>query len=182
MAQSKKLLVALIRGINVGGSSIIKMADLQALFESAGLKDVVTYIQSGNVVFSTHNPDRAQLISQLEEKLTSRFGRPTRLFLLTQAELKQAAAGNPFDPEKNDKEQSAYLMFLSAEPDMQRRQALMALAGQEYRFYIQDKVLYYAYPRELAGKRRTIDFERVLGVSGTARSWKVVDKLIQLLN
>ncbi len=44
--------IALLRGINVGGHKIIKMADLKQAFESIGLKQVKTYIQSGNIVFN----------------------------------------------------------------------------------------------------------------------------------
>jgi uncharacterized protein (DUF1697 family) len=61
--------VALIRGINVGGNSIIKMDKLKALFESAGLTDIVTYILSGNVLFSTIQSDRSEISKEIEEKL-----------------------------------------------------------------------------------------------------------------
>jgi len=71
-------------------------------------------------------------------------------------------------------------MFLSAAPAAARCRALMAVQGEEYRFHIEGKVLYYAYSRKFAGNRRTIDFEKILGVSGTSRSWKVVDKLIEI--
>jgi uncharacterized protein (DUF1697 family) len=58
--------IALLRGINVGGNTLIKMPDLKVCFESLGFTDVVTYIQSGNVVFSTRN-DNAEEITQLIE-------------------------------------------------------------------------------------------------------------------
>ena len=103
-----------------------------------------------------------------------------KVFLLTPQELKKAAADNPFDPERLDKEQRCHLMFLSAPPSAARRRALMAVQGEEYRFHIKRKVLYYAYSRKFDGIRRMIDFEKILGVSGTSRSWKVVDKLIEM--
>lgn len=180
MAEPTRRYVALLRGINVGGHGIIKMADLKKLFESFGLTDVVTYIQSGNVLFRTEESDPARLALQLEKQLASSTGNDIKVLVLTPAELERAAANNPFDPERLDKEQRCHLMFLSAEPDAARREALMALEGEEYRFHIQDRVLYYAYLRKYDGRRRSIDFERVLGVTGTARTWKVVDKLIEL--
>lgn len=180
MERSKYRYVALLRGINVGGHVLIKMADLRRLFESFGLTDVATYIQTGNVLFSTTDPDPERLAQQLEKKLASSMGHKMTIFVLSPAELKKAAAHNPFDPESLDEEQRCHLMFLSAEPDEPHRKALMALQGEEYHFYIQDKVLYYAYPRKSDGNRRTINFEKVLGVIGTARSWKVVNKLIEL--
>jgi uncharacterized protein (DUF1697 family) len=172
--------VALLRAINVGGRTIIKMADVRKLFESLGLTDVATYIQTGNVLFSTREADPQRLARQLEKKLAPAIGSQARVFVLSPADLKAAAAHNPFDPERRDQEQRCHLLFLSAEPETARREKLMALQGKEYRFHLHDKVLYYAYDNQYAGNRRSIDFERVLGVAGTARTWKVVAKLIEL--
>lgn len=182
MSTTRRRYVALVRGVNVGGHSVIKMAELRALFESAGLEDVATYIQSGNVLFSTENCDRGDLETQLEQKLASKIGRQAKVFVLTQDEMRQAVAHNPLDPEGRDKEQRSHLMFLSAEPDMAHREALMAMRGGDYLFHVHDKVFFYSYPRKPDQKRRTIDFEKVLGVTGTSRTWKVVSKLIELLD
>jgi uncharacterized protein (DUF1697 family) len=173
--------IALLRAINVGGHSVTRMADLRGLFESLGLTEVVTYIQSGNVLFNSTEGDREHLKHLLEKKLKSSLGYQVSLFIFTRKQLEDAAAQNPFDPERRDKEQRCHLMFLSREPDADHCAALMALEGEEYSFFIHGKVLYYAYPREFEGSaRRTINFERVLGVTGTARTWKVVNKLIEL--
>jgi hypothetical protein len=56
----------------------------------------------------------------------------------------------------------------------------MALQGKEYRFHLHGKVLFHAYSRKLAGKRRAVDVERVLDVAATGRTWKVINKLIEL--
>jgi uncharacterized protein (DUF1697 family) len=176
--------VALLRAVNVGGHAIVKMAELRKLFESFGFSDVVTYIQSGNVLFSTSEAGGSErLARRLEEQLAAALGprlSGIEVFVRSPAELKRAAARNPFEPARRDPEQRCHLMFLSAEPDAARREALMKMQGEEYRFHVEGKVLYYAYPAEIAGRRRTIDFERVLGVRGTARNWKVVGKLIEL--
>ena len=172
--------VALIRAINVGGNSPVRMSDLRKRFESLGLEGVVTYIQSGNVVFSTEEKDRDRLSRKIEADLSDLMGRGVKAFLLTPEELKKATVQNPFDPARLDKEQRCHLMFLSAPPTAVRRRALMAVQGEEYRFHIKGRVLYYAYSRKFDGIRRMIDFEKILGVSGTSRSWKVVDKLIEV--
>jgi uncharacterized protein (DUF1697 family) len=172
--------VALLRAINVGGKSLVRMADLRKRFESLGLEGVVTYIQSGNVVFSTEETGRDRLTRKIEAGLSDLMGRSVKIFLLTPQELNEAASENPFDPERLDKEQRCHLMFLSAPPSAARRRGLMAVQGKEYRFHIKRNVLYYAYSREFDGIRRMLDFEKILGVSGTSRSWKVVDKLIEI--
>jgi uncharacterized protein (DUF1697 family) len=175
-----QVFIALIRGINVGGHAIIKMADVQMLFESLGFANVTTYIQSGNVIFSSHKTNKEKLAGQIEKKFKSSTGSETKMFILTRDKLKKAAAHNPFEPERYEKEMRCQIMFLSAKPDASHSKALIKLKGEEYLFHIHDDVLYYAYSKKYDGKRRMIDFEKVLGVSGTSRTWKVVDKLIEL--
>lgn len=180
MSNPKQRYIALIRGINVGGNSIIKMADLQKLFQSIGLTDALTYIQSGNVIFSAGDTNRDKLVTQIEQKLAPSVGSRAKVFVLTRAELQQAVANRPFVPQDQDKDLRRHLMFLSAEPDEPHRKALLALQGEEYQFHFHDKVFYFAYPGKFAGKRRNIDFEKVLGATGTTRSLNVVNKLIEL--
>ena len=171
-------LVALLRGVNVGGRSVIKMAELRSAFEAVGLEDVRSYIQSGNVVFTSKG--RRGLSAKIEKHLDATFGFHGRVFLYSAGELEEAAEKNPFEPKRHEKEQYCQLLLLDREPTAERREALLAMEGDEYRFAVRDKVLYYAYDRSFAGHRRTIDFEKVLGVAGTARTWKVVDELIRL--
>ncbi|MGA2142120.1 MAG: DUF1697 domain-containing protein [Brevinematales bacterium] len=172
--------IALLRGINVGGNSIIKMSYLQMLFESLGFKDVSTYIQSGNVIFLAEEPDARAVRNLIEEKLEKVLGYKISVFILTPGSLKKAAAGNPFDPETLDKIQYCQIMFLSDVPDPARVEALLLKQGSDYSFVIDGSLLYYAYPLETAGARRNINLEKILGVTGTSRSWKVVNRLIEL--
>src|SRR3954469_1881744 len=74
--------VALLRGINVGGKSLIKMADLKVCFESLGLDDVTTYIASGNVLFDTGEKDPVALGARIESAIEERFGLPVRVVVL----------------------------------------------------------------------------------------------------
>lgn len=174
------IFIALIRGINVGGHAVIKMSDLKKMFEQLGFKDVSTYIQTGNVIFSSAETDKTKLAGLAEKKFKSSTGQEVKVFILTNEMLKKAASKNPFNPEKLDKVQRCHLMFLSAKPDTEHIKSLMKLEGEEYRFHVHDDVLYYAYDIKYAGNRRNLDFEKILGVKGTSRSWKVVDKLIEL--
>lgn len=87
--------LALLRGINVGGKNIIKMADLKACFESIGFSNVTTYIQSGNVVFASPEKDNASLTDKIEKTLSTRFNYTSRLVLVTHPEMKKIVAGAP---------------------------------------------------------------------------------------
>jgi uncharacterized protein (DUF1697 family) len=77
--------VALLRGINVGGKTLIKMADLKACVEALGLDGVSTFIASGNVLFETGRRDAAKLESELERAIERRFGVPVKVVVLDRA-------------------------------------------------------------------------------------------------
>lgn len=180
MNKRNHIFIALFRAINVGGHAVIKMSELKIMFEQMGFIDVSTYIQTGNVVFSSGEADKKKIEGQIEKKFKSATGHESKIFILTNDKLIKAASHNPFEPEKHANEQLCHLMFLSGKPDSAHIKELMKLEGREYRFHVHDDVMYYAYDKKFAGKRRFIDFEKVLGVKGTSRSWKVVDKLISL--
>jgi uncharacterized protein (DUF1697 family) len=79
--------VALLRGINVGGRNRILMPDLRACFEGAGCADVRSYIQSGNVIFGTDEPDRERLRRAIESMLAEAFGYDATVELRDATEL-----------------------------------------------------------------------------------------------
>ena len=172
--------VALIRAINVGGRSTIAMADLRALVEAAGMADVTTYIQTGNVVFGAPRTGRARLAARLEDALAERLGERVMVLVRTRRDLEAALARCPFDPEHDPAVAMCHLLFLDRAPDAARRRALLARQGEEYRFHVDRDVVYYAYPRAARGRRRSIDFEGLLGARGTGRSIGVVRKLVDL--
>ncbi len=87
--------VALLRGINVGGNNIIKMSDLKACLEAAGFDEVTTYIQSGNVIFSSKLGDKAQAAKKLEKCLLDRFDYALPVVLLSGDELGRVIAEAP---------------------------------------------------------------------------------------
>ena len=79
--------VAFLRAINVGGNAIIKMADLKQMFESAGLENVQTYIQSGNVIFESEEENIDALEKRIESQLEGAAGYKIHLFVRTMREL-----------------------------------------------------------------------------------------------
>lgn len=180
MGKQMNTYIALLRAVNVGGRGIIKMSELKAIFESLGFSDVTTYIQTGNVIFTTRENDRPGVARQIESALASVANYPIDTFILSVDELREAERNNPFDPATDETERYCYLMFLSAEPSEARCRELVAVAGDDYRISCHGRLVYYSYSRALAGRRRPINFEKILGVRGTARSWKVVHKLIEL--
>jgi uncharacterized protein (DUF1697 family) len=87
--------LALLRGINVGGGNIIKMADLKGCFEEMGFAAVATYIQSGNVVFRSEEKDAARLVNRIERALSARFAYASRVVLRTHKQLRTSWSTRP---------------------------------------------------------------------------------------
>jgi uncharacterized protein (DUF1697 family) len=87
--------VALLRGINVGGKNLIKMPELKACFEGGGFEEVVTYIQSGNVLFRSAGSGSAALAGQIEEMLSSTFGYHASVVLRSRAQLRAVVERAP---------------------------------------------------------------------------------------
>src|ERR1700745_3754047 len=106
--------VALLRGINLAGHNRVAMADLREVMSSLGYTDVATYIQSGNVVFSTGQTDRAALAATIEKAIAQRLDVAPRVVVLSADDLAQVLTDNPHPDEPNPK--MVHAVFLDAEP------------------------------------------------------------------
>ena len=87
--------VALLRGINVGGNNLIKMAELKRCFEATGFGNVATYIQSGNVLFMADDQSAASLSPRIEQALQSRFGYEARIVLRSHDQMRTVVTDAP---------------------------------------------------------------------------------------
>ena len=90
------VVVSMLRGVNVGGHNQIKMDALRDLYESLGLRNPQTYIQSGNVVFGTNAKNIAPLAKRIEDAIEHKFGFRHGVILRTTDELRGVIARNPF--------------------------------------------------------------------------------------
>src|SRR4051794_24370794 len=126
---------ALLRAINVGGSSVMTMADLRARVEKLGYEDVGTYIQTGNVLLTTSD-SAASIAAKLEGEVR------TRAFVFTRAQLRKAAEANPL----REPGWRSHLLFCDGRPKTAK---LEEKGGDQYRFAATGKVLYYAFAEEL---------------------------------
>jgi uncharacterized protein (DUF1697 family) len=106
--------IALLRGINVGGNNIIKMADLVKTVEKCGFTNVKTYIQSGNVLFESAGKNKSEIVEKLEAALLKDFNYNSRIIVKTHEQLKKIAAEVPPDWEKRN-DLRCYIAFV-AEP------------------------------------------------------------------
>src|SRR5579875_2969971 len=95
--------VALLRGINLGGRNKVGMAELREVVSSLGHDGVSTYIQSGNVLFSTAEQDTAKLAAGLAAAVTAAFGLKVSVVVVSRDELARIPDRNPYTAEPNPK-------------------------------------------------------------------------------
>jgi uncharacterized protein (DUF1697 family) len=171
--------IALLRGINVGGSHMLPMKDLKLLFEKNGCVDVQTYIQSGNVVFRSEMSDAERLAKQVTSAVLKDRGFEPRVLVLTWRALERAAAGNPF-PEADDNPASVHLFFLCELARKADVKSMEALKAKTERFALKGKVLYLHTPDGFGKSKLAARAERLLGVEATARNWRTVTTLLEM--
>jgi uncharacterized protein (DUF1697 family) len=172
--------IALLRGINVGGKAMIPMPELKSLFASMGLEDVSTYIQSGNVVFSSPTDDAQALALAIEERIAEAFGLGTTVLLRTPAELAEIASSNPYLRREADLSK-LHVVFLNAPPEADAVAELDPARSPPDEFAVQGREIYLHLPNGAGRSKLTIDyFEKRLGVRATARNWKTLTKLLEL--
>lgn len=172
--------IALLRAINVGRGRQVPMKDLSALFASLGARDVVTYIQSGNVIF-TPPAERALTPSELADAIEARFGFAVPVVLTTHEAMRATFENNPFIEQGRDRK-LAHVVFLSGTPRAAAAEALDIGArspGDEGA--LRGDVLYLHLSNGAGKSKVSADWlDRVLGVTATARNWNTVEKLVEL--
>lgn len=170
--------VALIRGINVGRHRRVSMADLRDVFAAIGADDVVTHLQSGNVVFDSPSGAR-KLVSAIEREIGARLDLDVSVLLRTPVELSRIVAGNPFATETDHKK--LHVAFLEAPPSRGRVGALDPKRVAPDEFRVAGRHVYLHYPTGYGRSKLTNDYlEKQLSVRATMRNWKTVTALAGL--
>jgi uncharacterized protein (DUF1697 family) len=170
--------VALLRGVNVGGASKVPMAALRSSLAATGFEDVVTYIQSGNVVLRSPLADASEVAARIEQLLAGDFGVPARVVIRTPAELVAVEAANPFSHAERSK---VHVVFLGGAPAPAAVAELDPNRSPPDELAVRGREIYLHLPNGAGRTKLTIDyFERRLGVAATHRNWNTLLKLIQL--
>ncbi len=168
---------ALLRGVNLGGKNKLPMGELRTLCDELGYRDAVTYLQSGNVVFASGEKPAA-IAAGIEQAINARFGLKIAVLLRTHPQLVRAAAGSPFaqdDPTK------LHVVFLSRRPEAAALASLDPDRSPGDEFHSAGEELYLHLPAGAGRTKLTLDyFERRLGLTGTARNWNTLLRLVEL--
>jgi uncharacterized protein (DUF1697 family) len=170
--------IALLRGINVGGHNIIKMADLKKMFESLGLRNVKTYIQSGNVLFVS-DEESGLLREKIENEIKVVFGLSVPVVLRTAEELKRIIKKCPFPADALAEGESVQISFLMDEPSKEGIDRLYAFKSDIDEYRLEGKDIYLFFRQSIRNSKLAVHLQKI-GVPGTVRNWKTVIKLDSL--
>jgi uncharacterized protein (DUF1697 family) len=184
--------VALLRGINVGGRNKVPMADLREVVASLGHTGVSTYIQSGNVLFSTAEEDTAKLAAALESAIEERFGIWSSVVVLSRDELAQVLAANPYPDEPNPK--MVHVVFLNAElpgsllERISAAESAAAAKGSRDTAQLAGQALFLHTPDGFGTSELAQNVFKIIappkksrpGLAATARNWATATKLLSL--
>ncbi len=170
--------LALLRAVNLGGGSVLKMADLARLLEELGFPGARTLRQTGNAVFDGTVESPAQLEARFERAATQRLGLSTEFFVRSAKEWAGVVADNPFPAEAERDPAHLVVATLKAAPGADSARALIgAIRGREVA-RVHGRHAYLVYPDGIGRSKLTLSvLERTLGTRATARNWNTVTAL-----
>src|SRR5689334_17072894 len=180
--------IALLRGVNVGGKKVV-MAELRDVVASLGHADVATYIQSGNVLFSSDQADTARLAADLERAIAGRLGVQAGVVVLTRDDLAQVTRDNPYPAEPDPR--FVHVVFLRTDPEpgtaarLAEAEKQAAQKGSRDTAQLVGRAIFLHTPDGLGRSELAKLLGRAGGPmsakgAGTARNWATVTKLLAL--
>ena len=183
--------VALLRGINVGGHNRLAMSDLRDMATGIGLVDVATYIQSGNIVFTSAETDSAALATALEQRIAQRSEVRPAVVVLSRKELAGVVADNPYPNETNPK--CLHVVFHRSDPGPDVAEILAAAEqrvrerGSRDEGTVIGRQIYLHTPNGLGRSELALELNRHPAIPvptpvSTMRNWSTVTKLMALVN
>lgn len=188
--------VALLRGINVGGNTMVKMADLKAVFEKCSFENVITYINSGNIAFDSplQKPARSKgisphvskssfeidLASNIERSIEKEFGKQIPVMFREQSVINDVLSHNPFEGQF-ESHKEMHVLFMHDEMPADKQQQLLDKQTEDERFSVRAREIYCHLKLGVADSILGKSFiEKKLKVAITGRNWRTVQKLAEL--
>ncbi|MEK8129108.1 DUF1697 domain-containing protein [Paenibacillus filicis] len=175
--------IALLRGINVSGQKLIKMTELKRMFEELGFSRVQTYIQSGNVLFESAEPQQGEepLSKRIERGIEEVFGYQVPVVIRTLDELVHILANCPFPADTLAPGESLYAALLAESPSPEGIERLLACRSDIDDYHLAGDEVYILCRQGLGKSLFSNNFlEKKLKVAATTRNWQTMNKLVQL--
>lgn len=174
--------IAFLRAVNVSGHRIIKMEYLREIFVMPGIKDVVTYIQSGNVLFNSKETDTAKLTQKIEKQLHKSLGYEVEAFVRSIEEIETIIKNNPFKKAELSKALKLYVSFLAATPTKEQVAAIESINNDLETIKVIGREVYALIRKDTTEKLKYSNMliEKKLKMLATSRDWNTINKILSL--
>lgn len=173
--------ISILRGINVSGQKLIKMVALKKIYESLNFGTIQTYIQSGNVIFSSTENDPKALETIIASKIASEFGFEVPVIVLNAKTWQTIIDNNPFAKDDQKESSCLHVTFLAEKPIPFSKESILEKKAPNEEIDFTQNAVYLYCPNGYGKTKLTNSFlENKLKVKATTRNWKTAKKLLQL--
>lgn len=171
--------ISILRGINVSGHKSVKMDALRKSYEALGFQNVATYVQSGNVVFTSENTTAGTLAQTIIEQIEKDFGFDVPVIVMSADKLKHIVDNNPFA--KNNDKPVLYVTFLASKPKNFDLNTIEEKARKGEEISVTEDAVYLYCPSGYGRTKLSNNFlEKKLQVKATTRNWKTTNVLLNM--
>ena len=174
--------IILLRGVNVSGQKKIIMSQLRQQLENAGFQNVVTYIQSGNIILDSQEAaSQKEIEQQIAVLISKEYGFEVDVFAIMPERLKIIIENNPYTDDRVVDNKTLYVTYLDGDPDSKNIEQLRSYNVSPDEYIIGESVIYIRYMNG-AGKSKLTNnlLESKLKVKATSRNWNTTLKLLEL--
>jgi len=174
--------VCFLRGVNMAGHNKVRMNDLSGMFREEGFEDAVTFIQSGNIIFTgPEGLSDKTLVTRIESAILKKFGLKIAAMVRKSDELSKILSANPFFGELDFNPSRSAVVFLHDSPGENEVRKILEVDYPPDKFEISGSEIYIFCPNGFGRtKLYTNFFEAKLKVEGTARNWNTVNAVLDI--
>lgn len=173
--------ISILRGINVTGHNKLPMTDLKKLYGDLKLKNPVTYIQSGNVLFQSEERDKSAMAKKITKGISNKYGYDVPVLILTVQEIAAIIKNNPFPKKKGIDTNKLHVTFLEMKPQKENADKIDNRLFDPDQFMIIEKTVYLYCPDGYGRTKLNNNFfENKLKVTATTRNWRTVNELLKI--
>ena len=175
------ILISMLRGINVGGHNKIKMEELRKVYESLGFQNITTYVQSGNVLFTSNENKIEKIAESIEQQIKNTFAFSVSVIIRERKDFQNIIQINPFLIGRNEDPVKLYVTFLSKPVPALKIDNLKVPESGNDEFFIMGKEIFLFCPDGYGRTKLSNNFfEKKLNVVATTRNWKSVITLYKM--
>jgi uncharacterized protein (DUF1697 family) len=168
--------IALYRGINVGGNNPVKMEALRAMHERLGHQGVASYIQSGNMIFSSNGSAEA-IAGKAAAEFLKEFGFAAKIVVVDAKRWRAIVESNPYAKFAAVNPKTVHAGICVGEPSAKGLQALLLKTGGSETFAIKKGIVYLHAPDGFGTSKFAAGMEKASGVPMTVRNWRTIETL-----